>query len=180
MPLITEQSYSSASFKPTIGGPSVDSGQKAAHYSGQNCSGRVVAEWDLGGVSERLTRGLRRALLIRSTGWGDLLIGTGVLWRHTAACDWPVTRVSADLRLDDIRSSTRCLATDRQRSMFEFDAGSVSEIAGLDRSPAAKRQGRPDSVGIRTDPGTLGLQCRIMARSCQEFPTSHHRWSAAE
>ena len=50
------------------------------------------------------------------------MIGTGVLWRRTVACDWPATRMSADLRLDDIRSSTRYLATGRQRSMFEFDA----------------------------------------------------------
>lgn len=100
----------------------VDSGQEVSHYSGQNCSGRVVAEWDLGGVSERLTRGLRRALLIRSTGWKDQSIGTGILWRRTAACEWPVTRVSVDRQLDGIRSSTRCLATGRQRSMAEFDS----------------------------------------------------------
>ena len=98
----------------------VDSGQKTAHNSGQNCSGQVVAEWDLGRVSERLTRGLRVALRIRSTGWGDQLIGTGVLWRGTVACDWPATRVSVGRHLDGIRSSTRCLATGRQRRMFEF------------------------------------------------------------
>ena len=28
----------------------VDSGQKVAHYSGQNCSSRVVAKWNLGGA----------------------------------------------------------------------------------------------------------------------------------
>ena len=98
----------------------VDSGQKTAHNSGQNCSGQVVAEWDLGRVSERLTRGLRVALRIRSTGWGDQLIGTDVLWRRTVACDWPATRVSVGRHLDGIRSSTRHLATGRQRSMFEF------------------------------------------------------------
>ena len=107
-----------AGFRTTI----VDSGQKVAHYSGQNCSGRVVAEWDLGGVSGRLARGLRGALLIRSTGLGDPLTGTGVLWRRTAACEWPATRVSVDLRLDGIRSSTTHLVTGRQRSMDEFDS----------------------------------------------------------
>ena len=74
----------------------------------------------MGWVSERLTRGLRAALQIRSTGWVDLLIGTGVLWRRTAACEWPATRVSVDRHLDGIRSSARYLATGRQRSMFEF------------------------------------------------------------
>ena len=64
----------------------VDSGQKVAHYSGQNCSSRVVAEWNLGGASERLTRVLRGTLLIRSTGRGDQLSGTRVLSRRTVVC----------------------------------------------------------------------------------------------
>ena len=63
----------------------VDSGQKVAHYSVQNCSSRVVAEWNLGRASERLTRILSAALLIRSKGCGDRLNSTGVLSRRTVA-----------------------------------------------------------------------------------------------
>jgi len=64
--------------------------------------------------------GLRGALRVRSTGWADLLIGTGVLWRRTAACEWPVTRVSVDRHRDGSRSSARCLAQGRQQSMAEI------------------------------------------------------------
>ena len=32
---------------PDHGNHAVDSGQEVSHYSGQNCSGQVVAEWDL-------------------------------------------------------------------------------------------------------------------------------------
>ena len=67
----------------------VDSGQKVAHYTGQNCRGGVVAEWNLGGASERLMRVLRGTLLIRSTGRGDQFSGTRVLSRRTVACKWP-------------------------------------------------------------------------------------------
>jgi len=52
----------------------------------KNCSSRVVAKWNLVGVSKTLTRGLRVAMLIRSTKWGDQLSGTGVLWPRKAAC----------------------------------------------------------------------------------------------
>ena len=121
----------------------------------------------MGWVSERLTRGLRAALQIRSTGWVDLLIGTGVLWRRTAACEWPATRVSVDRHPVGIRSSARHLATGRQRSMAEFDSycspalycctghsgcgdcclGCVSDETPASQAPATagSRDGRHDS-----------------------------------
>lgn len=40
----------------------VDSGQKVGHYSGQNCTSRVVGERNLGGASEWLTSVFEMAL----------------------------------------------------------------------------------------------------------------------
>ena len=97
-------------------------------------------------ANERLARGLRGALLIRSTRWADQLTGTGVLWRRRVACDWPATRVSVDLRLDDIGSSARHLATgglltgwhsrtrDRRREADRYGGESAEETILLNAS----------------------------------------------
>ena len=45
----------------------VDSGQEVCHYSGQNCSGRVVAEWNFGRHQRLVSSGRKAARNIRDT-----------------------------------------------------------------------------------------------------------------
>jgi hypothetical protein len=104
---------------PGQASPIVDSSLNRAHYSSQDCSSRLVAEWCFAGVTWML--GCTVVAEGRSArGWGSLWSRIAVLSPHRGAAGGTGTKASAGRHPDGTRSRTTHRDGDWRRSSIGF------------------------------------------------------------